>query len=160
LVLDANILIRACLGVRVRALIADFANEVDFYVAEANAAEAAGYIGELATRRGLDPHICQEALLSLMEVVQVIDTPLIEGTKDEALKRIRDPADWPALALALQLECAIWTEDQDFFGTGVATLGLPRFHGQVDRSHAMTLRLSIDDQPDQDQAPVHGAAKS
>ena len=40
---------------------------------------------------------------------------------DEALKRIRDPADWPALALALQLECAIWTEDQDFFGTGIPT---------------------------------------
>lgn len=29
--------------------------------------------------------------------------------------------DWPALALALQLECAIWTEDQDFFGIGIAT---------------------------------------
>ena len=43
------------------------------------------------------------------------------GAKDEALKRIRDPADWPALALVLQLECAIGTEDQDFFGTGVAT---------------------------------------
>jgi len=39
-------------------------------------------------------------------------------------------------------------------------LGLPRFRGQVDRSHAMTLRLFNDDQPDQDQAPVHGAAKS
>jgi hypothetical protein len=37
---------------------------------------------------------------------------------------------------------------------------LPRFRGQVDRSHAMTLRLFINDQPDQDQAPVHGAAKS
>jgi predicted nucleic acid-binding protein len=121
LVIDANILIRACLGVRARALIADFASEVDFYVAEANAAEASGYIGELASHRGLDPQICQEALLSLMEVVQMVDTPLIEAAKDEALKRIRDPADWPALALAMQLECAIWTEDQDFFGTGVAT---------------------------------------
>jgi putative transposase len=30
------------------------------------------------------------------------------------------------------------------------TLGLPWFRGQVDRSHAMTLRLSIDDQSDQD----------
>jgi len=58
---------------------------------------------------------------SAMGLVQVVDTPLLEGAKDEALKRIRDPADWPALALALQLECAIWTEDQDFFGTGVAT---------------------------------------
>ena len=39
-------------------------------------------------------------------------------------------------------------------------MGLPWFRGQVDRSHAMTLRLSIDDQPNQDKAPVHGAAKA
>ena len=39
-------------------------------------------------------------------------------------------------------------------------VGLPWFRGQVDRSHAMTLRLSIDDQPNQDKAPVHGAAKA
>ena len=39
-------------------------------------------------------------------------------------------------------------------------VGLPRFCGQVVRSHAMTLRLSIDDQPDQIKTPVHGAAKA
>ena len=37
------------------------------------------------------------------------------------MARIRDKDDWPALALALPLECAIWTEDQDFFGIGIAT---------------------------------------
>lgn len=67
--LDANILIRGCLRVRVRALIADSAREVDVFVAEANASEASGYISELAARRGLVPQICQEAFLSLMEVV-------------------------------------------------------------------------------------------
>ena len=44
--------------------------------------------------------------------------------------------------------------------TPVEALGLPRFRGQVDRSHAMTLRLSIDDQPNQDQAPVHASAEA
>ena len=44
--------------------------------------------------------------------------------------------------------------------TGYGSLGLPRFRGQVDRSHAMTLRLSIDDQPNQDQAPVHASAEA
>ena len=44
--------------------------------------------------------------------------------------------------------------------TSSTPLGLPRFRGQVDRSHAMTLRLSIDDQPDQIKTPVHGAAKA
>ena len=57
LVLDANSLMRASLGVRLRVLIADLVSEVDFDVAEASAAEAAGYIGELATPRGLDSQI-------------------------------------------------------------------------------------------------------
>ena len=56
-----------------------------------------------------------------MAVVVQVENDLIEGSREEALARLRDPADWPALALALQLECAVWTEDQDFFGTGVAT---------------------------------------
>jgi hypothetical protein len=41
-----------------------------------------------------------------------------------------------------------------------ALLELSRFRGEIDRSHAMTFRLFINDQPDQFQAPVHGAAKS
>jgi len=41
----------------------------------------------------------------------------------EALARIseRDPDDWPILATALVMGCPIWTEDHDFFGTGVPT---------------------------------------
>jgi predicted nucleic acid-binding protein len=35
--------------------------------------------------------------------------------------QIRDEADWPVLAAALALKCSIWTEDADFFGSGVAT---------------------------------------
>lgn len=43
--------------------------------------------------------------------------------RPEALARIeqRDPDDWPILAAALVLDCPIWTEDNDFFGTGVPT---------------------------------------
>ena len=121
LVLDANILIRGCLGVRVRTLIADYADQVDFFVAEANVAEAAGYIADLARDKNLDEAVCTEALLSSMRVVQIVEDTVLESAREEALARIRDADDWPALALGLQLECAIWTEDQDFFGTGVAT---------------------------------------
>jgi len=39
-------------------------------------------------------------------------------------------------------------------------LGLPIFRGQVDRRHAIPLRLSSDDQPNQNQAPVHSAAEA
>ena len=56
-----------------------------------------------------------------MQIVQQMGDTMLESAREEALIRIRDPNDWQALALALQLECAIWTEDQDFFGTGIAT---------------------------------------
>jgi hypothetical protein len=94
LVLDANILIRACLGVRVRTLISQFAGEVDFFVAEANANEVSSYINQLAAKRGLDPNICHEAFTSLMAMVVQVENDLIEGSSgEEALARIRDPAD-------------------------------------------------------------------
>ena len=121
LVVDANILIRGCLGVRVRTLIANYADRVDFFVAEANLAEAADYIADLANEKNLDEAVCTETLISLMRVVQLVENRVLESARDEALARIRDADDWPALALVLQLECAIWTEDKDFFGTGIAT---------------------------------------
>jgi hypothetical protein len=34
--------------------------------------------------------------------------------------RGRDEGDWPVLATGLGLACAVWTEDSDFFGTGIA----------------------------------------
>jgi predicted nucleic acid-binding protein len=42
----------------------------------------------------------------------------------------------------------------------IAEVGFPQNHGQVNRRHAMTLRLSTDDQSNQDKAPVHGAAEA
>jgi predicted nucleic acid-binding protein len=41
---------------------------------------------------------------------------------------VRDINDWPIVAVALMLDCPIWTEDQDFFGTGVATWTSDRVH--------------------------------
>ena len=34
---------------------------------------------------------------------------------------MRDLDDWPVVATALLLDLPIWTEDQDLFGSGVAT---------------------------------------
>lgn len=34
---------------------------------------------------------------------------------------VLDANDWPVLACALVIGCPVWTEDADFFGTGVAT---------------------------------------
>lgn len=123
LVLDANILIRAVLGTRVRELLVRYGEAAEFFVAAAQVDEATRYVDDLAARRGLEPDIVTEALSTVLAVVQSIDDTWLEPVQAEALERIgnRDPADWPAVALAMVLECPIWTEDQDFFGSGVAT---------------------------------------
>jgi len=49
-------------------------------------------------------------------------TGLYEQHEQQARQRIalRDPDDWPVVAVALLLDLPIWTEDQDFFGSGTA----------------------------------------
>jgi predicted nucleic acid-binding protein len=123
LVLDANILIRAVLGKRVRQLIADSSQDVAFYVAEANYDEAEHYLAELAPARGITEAVWQAALESLMNAVQLVGQSELTLMEQEARARIalRDDRDWPAVAAALLLACPVWTEDQDFFGAGVAT---------------------------------------
>ena len=74
----------------------------------------------------LDANIPDAALLvldCLERVVQPIDAELYTGLRQQALMRIatRDADDWPVLACAMALGCPVWTEDTDFFGTGVAT---------------------------------------
>jgi predicted nucleic acid-binding protein len=65
--------------------------------------------------------------LSVLEqigrIVEQVDRSLYEEYQNAARGRIelRDPDDWPVVATALLLDLPIWTEDQDFFGSGVAT---------------------------------------
>ncbi len=40
----------------------------------------------------------------------------------------RDLNDWPIVATALTLDCPIWTEDKDFFGSGMSTWTTDRIH--------------------------------
>jgi predicted nucleic acid-binding protein len=123
LVLDANILIRAVLGRRVRELIIGHAGFVQFFAAEAAYEEARRHLPALLAKRGIDPTAAMTVLDALQSVVQALDHEVYAGFREEALGRIamRGENDWPTLASALALRCPIWTEDADFFGTGVAT---------------------------------------
>lgn len=62
-------------------------------------------------------------LVSLTSVVQMLSMDIHGVYRERALHRIgtRDPDDWPVLACAMAIGCPVWTEDTDFFGTGVAT---------------------------------------
>lgn len=83
-------------------------------------------IAAFVRRRKLDPAIgdalSDAALEAVTTNVHVLDVAVYGALEDEArLRSRRDPADWPVVATALVLNAAIWTNDNDFLGTGVAT---------------------------------------
>jgi predicted nucleic acid-binding protein len=140
IVLDANILIRAALGRRVRYLLETYAERgVRFYAPESAYADAAKYLAALLTKKGKSDVDVAATLEYLTHLAEPIDRESYEVFEAEAKLRLhgRDEQDWPVLAAALALTCVIWTEDTDFFGTGVAlwTTGLIEIFlkAQIDR---------------------------
>jgi hypothetical protein len=102
LVLDANILICAVLGIRVRRILESYADTVSFFVPE----------------------------LALSEAQEQLSVLSIWSTETSTVNTRRKRRDGSVLAIrttgrfshpALALGCPIWTEDTDFFGCGVAT---------------------------------------
>jgi predicted nucleic acid-binding protein len=123
LVLDANILIRAVLGVRVRRILERYVESASFFIPEVALDEAQEHLAALVSERGGDPAKAVIMLQAVVDLADLVTTDLYGNDEAEARKRLgaRDPEDWPILASALALGCPIWTEDADFFGCGVAT---------------------------------------
>jgi predicted nucleic acid-binding protein len=127
LVLDANILVRAALGRRVMAILETYSDRIHFLTPETSYHDVLAHLpGILAKRR-----LCEETVKRLVEdeilallpgLVTPISSEVYADGESEARRRLagRDEADWPFVALALLLNCPIWTEDRDFFGSGVA----------------------------------------
>jgi predicted nucleic acid-binding protein len=123
IVLDANILIRAVLGKRVRELIVDNTERVQFFSPDVAYADARKYLPAMLEKRGVNSASAMAVLNALESIVLPLELGVYEGFKTQALERIalRDADDWPVLACAMAIGCPVWTEDADFFGTGVAT---------------------------------------
>lgn len=123
IVLDANILIRAVLGKKVRALIFKHASTVKFFAPDVAYADARKHLPVLLEKRGIQGIAAMKVLDSLESIVHPIDSELYAGMQEQAHQRIaiRDADDWPVLACAMAIGCPVWTEDTDFFGAGVAT---------------------------------------
>lgn len=123
LVIDANILVRAVLGRRVREIIETYAERASFFVPEVAYAEAEEHLPALVVRRGGDPDKALRFLRRLRGLVDLIGSDIYSDFESTARERLgdRDPDDWPILAAALAIGCPIWTEDTDFFGCGVPT---------------------------------------
>lgn len=123
IVLDANILIRAVLGKRARELIVDNAEMVQFFAPDVAYADARKYLPALLEKRGVNAQSALTVLNALETIVRPLELGVYAGLKVQALQRIamRDADDWPVLACAMAIACPVWTEDADFFGTGIAT---------------------------------------
>lgn len=123
LVVDANILLRAVLGVRVRKLLDTYGDSVDFFAPDICFIDARRLVNELAGERDFDPVPALLLMEELAQVVESVDRSVYSEYEVAARLRIasRDIDDWPIVATSLLLDCPVWTEDQDFFGSGVAT---------------------------------------
>lgn len=121
--MDANILIRGILGERVPQLLEQYNDQVRFFTAAVCYEEVRRHLPAILEKRGLESAPFLEAVNLLETVVVPLNEEVYGAFEAQAKQRIaaRDEQDWPLLALALALECPVWTEDNDFFGTGVAT---------------------------------------
>lgn len=130
IVLDANILIRVVLGARALDLVNKYASDVQFLAPILAFQEAERHVpkilAERSTSEALFRHRMEEAeaiFSRLRSMIAIVSEDQLLVFKDAANQRLRkrDPNDWPILAASLALNCPIWTEDMDFFGTGVPT---------------------------------------
>jgi predicted nucleic acid-binding protein len=123
LVLDANILVRAVLGRRVRNLLAAYSGSARFLVPDAVVSEAGEHLPAILARRGLDPAPAIAVLDQILGWLDIIGVETYGIEESRARERVigRDSEDWPVVAIALMIGCPIWTEDADFFGCGIAT---------------------------------------
>lgn len=125
LVVDANILVRAVLGRRVREVIGAHASEAEYFVPGVAYHDAERHLPAILDKFGRSGEVGEAlaVLAQLRGILLAVPEEFYLSQKEESLARIerRDVEDWPVLALALVLECPIWTEDNDFFGCGVPT---------------------------------------
>ncbi len=122
------------LGKKVRGIIEQYAMKVQFFTPNCCFTDAAKYLPALLEKKGVDSEISLQSLADLAFLVQAVDASQYGLYEQEAKARIaiRDVDDWPIVALAMVLDCPIWTEDADFFGTGMATWTTDQVHLYLD----------------------------
>jgi len=123
IVVDANILIRAVLGKKVRALLRRYVGTCEFVAPVLVFREARENLPHILRRRSFALDTGLASLDSICGLVSFIEPKTCGLLESRARKRLflRDDDDWPIVATALLVNYPIWIEDTDFFGCGVAT---------------------------------------
>jgi predicted nucleic acid-binding protein len=126
LAIDASSLVSEGLRARGRRLFAH--PDLDLIVAADAWAETEHELRKrvalIVERRNLEAtdanQIFDEVVTAITTYVTPVTGEVYIHNLDEAYRRIpRDQRDAPTVALALTLDCGIWTADYDFFGCGV-----------------------------------------
>lgn len=140
LVVDTSVLVGELLRVSGRARLGD--DRLDLFLPEQMWAETQvelpRRLDAFGRRGNLDPRDAVEiAALCLAAVtanVVIIGEPIYSPLEAEARDRsLRDPTDWPVVACALALSAEVWTNDNDYLGTGVATWTTATLQRWLDR---------------------------
>ena len=123
LVLDANILLRVVFGKQVLHILEKYENEARFYTPDVCFRDAQKYIPVISRDRRFDAKLSLSILDHTIRIVEQVDQSLYEECEDAARGRIgsRVPKIGRLSRQSLLLALPIWTEDQDFFGSGIAT---------------------------------------
>ena len=128
LVVDTSVLVGELLRISGRARLGD--ERLELFLPEQMWGETRIELPRRVTafirRRGLDHSLGDElvaaCLASVEANVAILDEAIYTALEIEARARsLRDPRDWPVVASALAVNAGIWTNDNDFLGTGVPT---------------------------------------
>lgn len=120
LVVDANVLVRMVVGERAhRDAEEAIGRGVEFMTTARQLDEAAGVLAGVFK---LEPADIVEQVLQVVGLMAVTDVEGYAHFRIEAEARLRSRArdDWHVLATALSFMAGIWSDNRDFFGTGVA----------------------------------------
>jgi predicted nucleic acid-binding protein len=118
LVADANVLISAVLGGRAR-LVLSHPAVAEVLAAESVVDDVREYAPRLAPKLELPPEAVLLAVAALP--VRIVEASSYQPAMPRARRALsrRDPDDTDTLALALQFDLPVWSNDRDFEGTGV-----------------------------------------
>jgi predicted nucleic acid-binding protein len=140
LVVDTSVLVGELLRTAGRTRLGD--ERVELFMPERMAGELSvelpRRISAFVRRRGLPEEVGEELASAWRGAVEtnivVLDEAVYAAFEDEARARsLRDPNDWPVVATALALSASIWTNDNDFLRTGVATWTTATLQAWLDR---------------------------
>lgn len=140
LVVDTSVLVGDLLRVKGRNRLSD--SRLDLYLPEQMLAEAhvelprriRAFSGSAGLNSNERDALLMMSLQSIDNNVAVVGAEIYAPFEDEARARSqRDPTDWPVVACALALSAAVWTNDNDFLGTGVPTWTTQTLQTWLDR---------------------------